>query len=524
VSGARVYRIPLTLFDWPAATQMHNASRGWVNIANTNDSRYHCRLKIVHQAERIGMNSQTPHWDAGAILTAFALLSACSGGSSLTPTAPSAGPSPTVAAGKALFSDINLSASGRQSCATCHVPARAFTGDPAADNGLPVPLGGVNMDQSGFRNAPSLMYAVFTPPFTMTDTNGPVGGFFRDGRASSLVSQAQQPFLTSFEMGNQDAAEVLARLRNSPATLQAFVAAFGESVLADPDSALQAIAFAIASYESEDDEFRPFSSKFDFWIAGQALLSAQEQRGMDLFNDPGKGNCAACHPSQSDNPSHNGLFTDFSFDNIGVPRNWAIPANAAGAVIPAALSTENVPSNSQYAYYDLGLCGPFTPLAGDRNARPNLSANISVCGAFKVPTLRNIAVTSPYFHNGVFSTLHQVVEWYVTRDINNNPLNNSSPVSAGPGGNPYQAVGTFYLAANGTPDLYQYNDLPVSFDSNLNVDEVPYAPASKGLSQVPSLSSNEIDDLVAFLCTLTDGYDPADPSAYNVPAQCAGPS
>jgi cytochrome c peroxidase len=470
------------------------------------------------------MNRGTSIRKASAVLTVALLNAACSDNSTVSsrPALPTL--SPAALAGKAVFFDVNLSASGRQSCGTCHVPSRAFTGDPATDNGSPVPLGGANMDQPGFRNAPSLMYTMFTPPFTMTDADGPVGGFFRDGRASSLDQQAQQPFVTPFEMGNQDAAEVLSRLRNSPTTLQAFVTAFGESTLADPDKTMQAIGLAIAAYETEDEEFRPFSSKYDFWIAGQAQLSAQEQRGMDLFNDPSKGNCAACHPSQSDNPDHNGLFTDFSFDNIGVPRNWTIPANAAGAVVPADLSMANVPAGSEYAYYDLGLCGPFTPLAGDTNARPNLSANTSVCGVFKVPTLRNIAITSPYFHNGVFSTLRQVVEWYVTRNINNNPLNNANPVAAGLGGNPYQTGGTFYVTANGLPDLYQYNDLPAAFDGNVNVDEVPYAPASKGLSQAPYLSSPEIDDLVAFLCTLTDGFDPTNPAAYNVPAQCAGPT
>jgi cytochrome c peroxidase len=424
-------------------------------------------------------------------------------------------------AGKALFFDTSLSASGQQSCGTCHVPARAFSADPATDNGLAVPIGGANMDQTGFRNAPSLMYAVYTPPFSLSD--GPVGGFFRDGRASSLDLQAQQPFLSPFEMANRDAAEVLGRLRASPATLRAFVKAFGESVLLDPIAALQDIGYAISAYETEDEEFRPFTSKFDFWLQGQAQLSLQEQYGLALFNDPSEGNCAACHPSQRDNESHPALFTDFSFDNIGVPRNWAIPANQSGAANTNTLSQLPIPAGSEYDYYDLGLCGPFQPLLGDRNARPNLSTTTSLCGVFKVPTLRNIAITSPYFHNGVFSSLHQVLEWYVSRDINNNPANNLNPVPAGPGGNPYQTLGTFYLTANGSPDLYEYNDLPAAFDANVNVEEVPYAPAALGKSQNPSLSSAEINDLIAFLCTLTDGYDPNNPSAYNAPQQCAAP-
>jgi cytochrome c peroxidase len=168
----------------------------------------------------------------------------------------------------------------------------------------------------------------------------------------------------------------------------------------------------------------------------------------------------------------------------------------------------------------MGLCGPLQAAVGDVNARPSLSATTSLCGIFKVPTLRNIAVTSPYFHNGVFTDLHQVLEWYVTRDINNNTGNNPNPVAAGPGGNPYIAVGTFYLTSTGTPDLYEYNDLPVLYDANVNIGEVPYTPPTFGGGQAPTLNAEDIDDVVAFLCTLTDGYDPTNPTAYNVPAQC----
>ena len=453
-----------------------------------------------------------------------AAIAACGGsGTVSTPTA--APPSLAAVAGKALFFDASLSASGRQSCGTCHVPTRAFTGDPATDHGLPVPLGGRTMDQTGFRNAPSLMYASFTPPFSLD--GGPVGGFFRDGRASSLAAQAQAPFVTSFEMANADAREVVGRLQDSPATLAAFVAAYGNDALSDPQTALNDMGLAIAAYETQDDEFHPFSSKFDYYLQGHAQLTPQEQNGLALYNNPGKGNCTACHPSQRQSFSDHALFTDFSFDNIGVPRNWAIPANNAEAVSPIdgaplsiALLPVDVPSDAEYAYYDLGLCGPFVPAVGDANARPNLAATTSLCGVFKVPTLRNIAVTTPYFHNGVFSGLHQVVEWYVTRDVNDNTGNNPNPVAAGPGGNPYMPGGTFYTAADGTPDLYEYNDLPVKYDANVNIVEVPYTPPTFGGGQAPTLNAAEIDDLVAFLCTLTDGYDPKNPSAYVIPAQC----
>jgi cytochrome c peroxidase len=462
---------------------------------------------------------------AAALAAGMSALSGCGGGSSDdAATPPPATQSPASIAGKAIFFDKSLSASGQQSCGTCHVPNRAFTANPVTDHGLPVPLGGAHMDQVGFRNAPSLMYASFTPPFSLTD--GPVGGFFRDGRASSLAAQAVQPFVTPFEMANQDAAEVIGRLESSAATRAAFVAAYGETVLSDPDTALQDMGQALAAYETEDPGFHPFSSKYDYWLQGKAQLSAAEQAGLNLFNDPTKGNCTACHPSQAQGYSSHALFTDFSFDNIGIPRNWNIPANTPGASSPidgAALITQtpvDVPADAEYAYYDMGLCGPMKSSPGDVNARPDLSATTSLCGVFKVPTLRNIAITAPYFHNGAFSNLHQVIEWYVTRDINDNTGNNPNPVAAGPGGNPYVTAGSFYLTAGGTPDLYEYNDLPVEYDANVNIGEIPYTPPTFGGGQAPTLDAQEIDEIVAFLCTLTDGFDPTNPSAYNVPAQC----
>jgi cytochrome c peroxidase len=476
------------------------------------------------------MNSKHVGW-IGRLYVAIAISasSSCGGGGagdSTSTTAPAAlSAAAAAAAGKAIFFDTSLSVSGVQACGTCHVPSLAYAGDATTDHGLPVALGGPSMDQTGFRNAPSLMYASFTPPFSLT--NGPAGGFFRDGRASSLAAQAQQPFVTPFEMANKDAAEVVSRLQKSPATLAAFVAAYGESALSNPDTALQDMGLALAAFETEDPSFHPFSSKYDYWLQGQAQFTAQEKNGLSLFNDPTKGNCTACHPSRPQGYSSHALFTDFTFDNIGVPRNWQIQANTPGSVSPidgavlrTVLTPVDVPDDAEYAYYDMGLCGPLEPSASDVNARPNLSATTSLCGVFKVPTLRNIAVTSPYFHNGVLSDLHKVVEWYVTRDVNNDTGNNPNPVAAGLGGNPYEAVGTFYTAANGTPDLYEYNDLPVEYDANVNVGEVPYTPPTFGGGQAPTLTAAEIDDVVAFLCTLTDGFDPQYPAAYDVPAQC----
>src|SRR3954468_9902875 len=143
----------------------------------------------------VSSNAKTRGYALGLVLVASATLSAC-GGSSETPSAPTVqAVSDAAVAGEALFNDKSLSASGQQSCGTCHVKSRAFTADPAVDKGLPVPLGGVNMDEPGFRNSPSLMYTAFTPPFSIVD-GGASGGFFRDGRASSLATQAIVPFVT----------------------------------------------------------------------------------------------------------------------------------------------------------------------------------------------------------------------------------------------------------------------------------------------------------------------------------------
>lgn len=468
-------------------------------------------------------------WIRTAALAVAGASTACGGGSAGgDPPGGAAGgdASSLAAAGAALFFDKSLSASGRQSCATCHVPSRAFTADPAIDHGLPVSLGGADLDLPGFRNAPSLTYASYTPAFFVAPGNVPTGGFFRDGRSASLAEQAEEPFITPFEMANANAAEVVRRLERSPDTLAKFEAAYGAGPLADPVRALADIGRAVAAYE-ETAAFHPFSSKYDYWLAGEAQLTPPEAKGLALFNDPGKGNCNACHVSHPEEYSSHALFTDFTYDNIGVPRNWRIPANSPNPVspidgvplnyIPAPV---DVPADAEYGYYDLGLCGPFGPASVDLQPRPALSATTGYCGLFKVPSLRNAAITAPYFHNGVFDTLRQAIEWYVTRDINNNTGNNPTPVAAGPQGNPYAPAGSFYTAADGSPDRYEYNDLPVRYDANVNIGEVPYTPPSAAGGQAPTLTSDEIDDIVAFLCTLTDGYDPKNPAAYSWPAQC----
>lgn len=411
-----------------------------------------------------------------ASLFATVVLSACTAAPDNN-NASSAGLSPRASLGKTLFFDTALSASGQQSCGTCHVANRAF----AADDGRPVPLGGVNMDLPGLRNAPSLMYASFTPPFHIESDGTPVGGFFRDGRAATLATQAEAPFITHFEMGNADAAEVLTRLRTRP-YLQQFTDLFGADVLNNPQTTLERIGQAIAAFETEDPRFHPFDSKYDFWTQGKAQLSAQELNGFRLYNNPQKGNCAACHV---DNPSANGtpaMFTDFTYDNLGVPRNTHIAANDDNTTL------SYVPYNgdNEHRYYDLGLCGPL---------RQELAGHVDLCGAFKVPTLRNIALTAPYFHNGQFNTLQDTLGFYVRRD--------TDPTE-------------WFPTVNGS--VVKFDDLPQPFRRNVNTQEVPY---NRQLGEAPDLSPTEIKDVVAFLCTLTDGYDPQHPENYTLPAECS---
>jgi len=411
-------------------------------------------------------------------LAMAALLSACGGenGSGSAVPEDTGELSATAALGEKIFNDKALSASGDQSCATCHDAAQRFID---TDNKI-VPVGGPQGDLPGFRNTPSAMYTQFIPSFHFEADGTPVGGVFLDGRANSLSQQAQQPFTKEFEMANADAAEVVEHLRLRP-YINEFVAVYGEAALDDPEQALQRMGAAIAAFENESAQFHPFSSKFDFWVKGDVQLSEQERRGLLLFNNPLKGNCAACHPSTPANglPA---MFTDFTYDNLGVPRNSDLAVNDDATTLPY------VPSNGddKHRYYDLGLCGPL---------REDLVGDAAVCGAFRVPSLRNVAATAPYFHNGRFATLKVALGFYVRRDTNPDEW--------------------YPLDDDGSID--KFNDLPDIYKINVNTTEVPY---NRHPGDEPAMSESEIDDVIAFLCTLTDGFDPTHPDAYALPLQC----
>jgi len=385
-------------------------------------------------------------------LVAAGLLAGCGGGgtSASDASVPDEAPlSVQATLGEQIFNDVSLSASGRQSCASCHDGDHAH----APANALAVQPGGPLLDQQGRRQTPSIDYLAFNTAFHFDADDTPTGGFFWDGRASSLQDQAGQPFVNPFEMANADVADVVARLSRASYAAQ-FQSVFGADIFSRPDDAMRAVKLALSQYQLEDADFRQFSSKYDEFLRGNVQLSDQEKRGLALFNNPDKGNCIGCHPSNRGADGSFPLFTDFTYDNLGVPRNPAIVRN------------------QDPAYFDLGLC-----------ERAELASRSDLCGAFKVPSLRNVAKRQAYFHNGRFTTLKDAITFYVQRDTNPEkwyPLNADGSVN-------------------------KFDDLPPQYQLNVNTVEVPY---NRPLGGVPALSDAEVDDVIAFLQTLSDGYRP----------------
>lgn len=365
-------------------------------------------------------------------------LVACGGGESPL--------SPVASIGAAAFADPTLSASGRQSCASCHAEPTGH----AAPNDLSVQLGGPDGNVPGLRNSQTLRYLAKNSAFTVDGDGNPSGGFFWDGRANSLLEQAAGPLLGAREMANPSKAAVVAKVAQANWAAD-FKRVFGKDILTNVDLAFDKLTLALQQYQLEDRQFNAYSSKFDAYLRGQTNLSAQEQRGLALFNDPNKGNCASCHLSAKGTDGSHPLFTDFSYDNLGVPRNADIPANAD--------------SN----YFDLGLCG-----------RSDLRARIDLCGAFKVPTLRNVVLRKTFFHNSRFKSLRETLQFYVQRD--------TQPEK-------------WYPVINGV--VKKFNDLPDGYLSNVNTSEAPY---NRQVGDAPALSDTEIEDVLVFLATLTDGW------------------
>ena len=357
--------------------------------------------------------------------------------------------------GNQIFNDRALSEPRGTSCADCHIPQLGFAGNNGSRSGVAV---GSKPTSLGGRNAMSNAYTAFIPPFHYrvegADVDA-VGGFFWDGRADTAAQQAVMPFLNPLEMNNPDAAAVLKKIAAAPYA-KAFKDEFGAQVFSNPTLAFQKVGEAIAAFE-KTPPLQAFSSKYDQFIQGKAKLTPPELNGMKLFMDANKGNCASCHTMNpnSANPKDS-LFTDFAYYASGIPRNKAIPRNA------------------NPSFFDLGLCGPDRP-------RPALTSNVPAsvtiedfCGKFRMVSLRNSAEKNAYMHNGFFKNLRDVVSFYATR--NSNPQRWYGPA--------------------GVP-----NDLPNAYLRNIVNDRVPFnRPASAG----PALSEREIDDVVAFMKTLSD--------------------
>jgi cytochrome c peroxidase len=380
-----------------------------------------------------------PRLRTALVVSLLGLVAACGGGAGESL-------SPEAALGREIFFDTGLSASGRLSCASCHDPSAAH----APPNGLAFQLGGIDGRQPGRRSTPSIRYLFAAGAFRLDAEGNPSGGFFRDGRADTLAAQAKAPLLNPREMANASVEDVVRRLAAAPYAAR-FAALHGERVFSEPQRAFDLLARALERYQLEDHEFRPFDSKFDAVQAGRARFTAAEARGRAIFDDPARGNCAACHPSTRGADGTPALFTDFSYDNLGVPRH-------RGSI-----------DNADPTHFDLGLC--------ERSA---LRERTDLCGAFKVPTLRNVATRRVFFHNGVITSLDEALRFYVTRDTD---------------------AAHWYPGGEGG----RYDDVPAAYATNVNSGEAPY---DRLPGQAPALNAGERADLAAFLRTLNDGWRP----------------
>ncbi len=386
--------------------------------------------------------------------------------------------------GRLIFFDPRLSSSGRLACASCHDPRHAYAplGDAPAMGGGPI------LARQGGRAVPSLMYLERQPNFSIgpddeenesvrpaqlaargrgavrapkaaLETSAsaanlvPQGGLFWDGRADTLQQQALFPLLNPREMDGGSVDAVAERLRQAPYAAR-LTQLFGKAVFATPGLAVAEALFAVGRYQIEDPSFHPYTSKFDFWLEGRARLSPAELRGYLLFNDPQKANCGGCH---LDRPGADGLpplFTDHQFEALGVPRNPALVANR------------------NPTYYDLGVCGPY---------RTDMANQPQYCGMFMTPTLRNVAARQVFFHNGIYHSLQQVLDFYDFRD--------TQPQKIYPGREDGAVV--------------KFDDLPPRYRANVDATDPPF---DRKLGETPAMNPDEERDIIAFLKALTDGY------------------
>ncbi|MFN8282536.1 MAG: cytochrome c peroxidase [Chitinophagales bacterium] len=326
--------------------------------------------------------------------------------------------------GKLIFFDKNLSNPVGTSCATCHSPMNGFS-DPRH---LDFSVGALG--QQGTRNAPSISYAVYAPNLRAEILRGvweEVGGFFLDGRAEFLVRQPFEPMTKATEMNMHHLNAIMEKIKKAD-YFPLYQKLFGKPAVSDSQIVVFNISLCLEKFE-KSYQVNPFTSKYDFYLRGQYTFTPQEKRGLQLFNDSTKAKCALCHLTTPTEYASTDkiLFTDYSYDNIGLPKNPNAKTNAI----------------------DSGL------------AKAEKFVKIQEIGKFKTPTLRNVEISAPYMHSGIFTTLEEVMEFYNERDINPK------------------------FAHAEVPETVNHDDL-----GDLK------------------LSKQDISDIIAFLKTLTDGYKP----------------
>ncbi len=291
-------------------------------------------------------------------------------------------PDSKIALGKQIFFDKNLSNPIGQSCASCHAPEKGFSDSL----NQPISMGANNSSFSN-RNAPNLSYNVFAPTqfYNATDETY-IGGFFYDGRSPNLQEQMIHPFIGSSEMNNGSIANVVIKIKN--ANYFSEIQKIYGNQTSDSDI-FSSVGDAVTKYQTSQ-EVNSFTSKFDYASKGLVQFTEDEKQGLKLFQ--GKGKCAQCHVLDADPNTGKVLFTDFSYDNLGIPRNNSNPFYN---------QTSNPAGNS---YVDLGI--------GIIKNEPQHN------GKFKVPSLRNAAISAPYYHNGSIATLKEAIHFYNVRDLN----------------------------------------------------------------------------------------------------------
>ncbi len=364
--------------------------------------------------------------------------------------------------GKLIFFD-KISSPNNMSCATCHGPNVGFTGPNPAINMLGSVYPGAIHQRFGNRKPPSAAYAAFSPIFHYDQQQGSfVGGNFWDGRATGdllgnpAADQALGPFLNPVEQNNPSKLSVLCQIAQAPYA-NLWIDVFGTPLNYYTPQQINTnynnVGLAIAAYEAST-EVSPFTSKYDYFLKDEAELSPTELKGLQLFN--GAGKCAACHTSTVGTYNKNPLFTDFTYDNLGIPKNLQNPFYEMDKVFIDGVPINPLGKN----WIDYGL-GDY--LRNTSEWPGYVEGNL---GKFKVPTLRNVDkrpgthFSKAYTHNGVFKSLKEVVHFYNTRDVISWP----------------------------EPEVSQ----------NINTSEVGNL----------GLTDEEEDAIVVFLETLSDGYRP----------------